>query len=103
VAAAFSEDKKRSAPCNAIAGENAADRGRNSANKEAALEGLQRWKAKHAEAAKLLTDDDILTDSMRGKSSNWTRIRLNLRHIPEALRPQQEAPDPDEASTKKET
>jgi bifunctional non-homologous end joining protein LigD len=73
----------------------------NSANKEAALEGFKRWKARHAEAAKLLADDDILTDSLRGKSSTWTRIRLNLRHIPEALRPPQEAPDPDDAPTKK--
>jgi DNA ligase D-like protein (predicted polymerase) len=73
----------------------------NSARKEAAIEGLDRWKARHAEAAKLLAVDDILIDSMRGRSSNWTRIRVNLRHVPEALRPPQETPDPDEAPVAK--
>ncbi len=40
--------------------------------------------------------DDVLVDSMRGRSSTWTRIRINLRHIPEELRPPQETPDPDD-------
>ncbi|HSU87858.1 MAG TPA: non-homologous end-joining DNA ligase, partial [Terriglobia bacterium] len=57
----------------------------NSPNKEAALAGLERWKSKYPEAAKLLAVDDVLIDSMRGRSSTWTRIRVNLRHVPEAL------------------
>lgn len=68
----------------------------NSSNKEAALAGFDRWKARHAEAAKYLSADDVLVDSMRGASSTWTRIRLNLRHVPEGKHPAQEAPDPDE-------
>jgi hypothetical protein len=72
----------------------------NSPNKEAALAGLERWKAKHAEVAKLLATDDVLVDSMRGRSSTWTRIRVNLRHVPEALRPPQETPDPDDDPTR---
>ncbi len=69
----------------------------NSANKDAALAGLERWKARHPEAAKLLAVDDVLVDSMRGRSSTWTRIRVNLRNVPEELRPAEEEPDPDEA------
>ena len=72
----------------------------NSPNKDAALEGLERWKGRHAKAAELLAVDDILVDSMRGRSSTWTRIRVNLRHIPEALRPPQETPDPDDDPTR---
>jgi bifunctional non-homologous end joining protein LigD len=56
-----------------------------------ALAGLERWKARHPGAAVLLEPADILVDSMRGRSSTWTRIRLNLRHIPPADRPPQEA------------
>jgi bifunctional non-homologous end joining protein LigD len=69
----------------------------NSANKNAALAGLERWKQRHAEAAKLLAADDVLVDSMRGRSSTWTRIRVNLRHVPEEMRPTEEQPDPDDA------
>jgi hypothetical protein len=65
------------------------------ATKEEALAGLERWKARHPAAAALLTVDDVLVDQMRGRSSAWYRIRLNLRHIPEAERPPQEPPDPD--------
>lgn len=72
----------------------------NSPDKEAALAGLERWKAKYPEAAKLLAVDDILVDSMRGRSSTWTRIRLNLRHVPEEERPPQETPDPDDDPTR---
>jgi bifunctional non-homologous end joining protein LigD len=72
----------------------------NSPDKEAALAGLERWKTKHADAAKLLAVDDILIDSMRGRSSTWTRIRVNLRHVPEDLRPPQETPDPDDDPTR---
>jgi bifunctional non-homologous end joining protein LigD len=56
-----------------------------------ALAGLERWKERHAAAAALLEPADVMVDSMRGRSSTWTRIRLNLRHVPEAERPGQEA------------
>ena len=72
----------------------------NSPDKQAALAGLERWKKKHPEAAALLAVDDVLVDSMRGRSSTWTRIRVNLRHVPEALRPPQETPDPDDDPTR---
>jgi DNA ligase D-like protein (predicted polymerase) len=72
----------------------------NSPKKEAALAGLERWKAKHPDVAGLLAIDDVLVDSMRGRSSTWTRIRVNLRHVPEALRPPQETPDPDDDPTR---
>jgi bifunctional non-homologous end joining protein LigD len=71
----------------------------NSADRDAALAGLERWKLAHAEVAALLAVDDVLVDSMRGRSSNWTRIRVNLRHVPASLRPAQGTPDPDEAPT----
>jgi DNA ligase D-like protein (predicted polymerase) len=64
-------------------------------HKEEALAGLERWKARHPEAAALLQVADVLVDSMRGRSSTWTRIRVNLRHVPEGERPAEEAPDPD--------
>jgi bifunctional non-homologous end joining protein LigD len=72
----------------------------NSPDKEAALQGLERWKASHRDAAAHLAVDDVLVDSMRGRSSTWTRIRVNLRHVPEALRPPQETPDPDDDPTR---
>jgi bifunctional non-homologous end joining protein LigD len=72
----------------------------NSPHKEAALAGLERWKSKHDEVARLLAVDDVLVDSMRGRSSTWTRIRVNLRHIPKELRPAQETPDPDDDPTR---
>jgi DNA ligase D-like protein (predicted polymerase) len=72
----------------------------NSPNKKAALEGLERWKAKHPKVAKLLAVDDVLVDSMRGRSSTWTRIRVNLRNVPEKFRPPQETPDPDDDPTR---
>jgi bifunctional non-homologous end joining protein LigD len=58
--------------------------------KDDALAGLDRWKARHPAAAELLEPADILVDAMRGRSSTWTRIRLNLRHVPEDMRPPQE-------------
>ncbi len=64
--------------------------------KDDALAGLARWRARHPEAAGYLTPDDVLVDAMRGRSSTWTRIRVNLRHVPDGLRPPEEAPDPDE-------
>jgi bifunctional non-homologous end joining protein LigD len=64
--------------------------------KDDALAGLERWKARHSEAAEHLAPADVLVDAMRGRYSTWTRIRINLRHVPEKLRPPQELPDPDE-------
>jgi len=55
-----------------------------------ALAGLERWKARHPAAAARLHPADVLVDSMRGRSSTWTRIRVNLRHVPEPERPPQE-------------
>ena len=72
----------------------------NSPDKAAALAGLERWKMKYPQVAPLLAADDVLVDSMRGRSSTWTRIRVNLRHVPEELRPQQETPDPDDDPTR---
>ena len=72
----------------------------NSPDKKAALEGLERWKKKHPKVAKLLAVDDVLVDSMRGRSSTWTRIRVNLRNVPEKQRPEQETPDPDDDPTR---
>jgi DNA ligase D-like protein (predicted polymerase) len=60
-----------------------------------ALAGLERWKARHPAAAARLHADDVLVDSMRGRSTTWTRIRVNLRHVPEAERPSAEPPSPD--------
>ena len=60
-----------------------------------ALAGFERWKKRHPEAAALLELDDLLVDAMRGRSTTWTRIRVNLRHVPESERPREEPPDPD--------
>jgi hypothetical protein len=64
--------------------------------KEDALAGLERWKARHPEAANHLEPADVLVDSMRGRFTTWTRLRINLQHVPEKLRPAQEPLDPDE-------
>jgi hypothetical protein len=72
----------------------------NSPARAEALQGLERWKARHPDAATHLTEDDVLVDSMRGRSSTWTRIRVNLRHVPEAQRPPPEPPDPDDDPTR---
>ncbi len=60
-----------------------------------AIAGLERWKERHPDAAKLLAEDDVLVDGMRGRSSLWYRVRVNLRHVPEDERPAAEPPDPD--------
>jgi bifunctional non-homologous end joining protein LigD len=64
--------------------------------KEDALAGLERWKARHPEVAAHLEPADVLVDAMRGRFSTWTRIRVNLQHVPAELRPAQEPLDPDE-------
>jgi hypothetical protein len=56
-----------------------------------ALDGLERWKDRHPDAAVLLDPADVLVDSMRGRSTTWTRVRLNLRNVPAPQRPPQEA------------
>jgi bifunctional non-homologous end joining protein LigD len=53
--------------------------------------GLQRWRTRHAEVWSHLAPSDIMVDSMRGRNTTWTRIRLNLRNVPESERPAQEA------------
>ena len=58
--------------------------------KEEALEGLERWKARHPEVVPYLEPADILVDGMRGRSALWYRVRVNLIHVPEADRPAQE-------------
>jgi len=65
--------------------------------KEDALAGLERWRLRHPDAGAHLGPADVLVDSMRGRYHTWTRIRVNLQHVPDALRPAQEPRDPDEA------
>jgi len=64
--------------------------------KEEALAGLERWKERHPEAAAHLESADVLVDAMRGRFTTWTRVRVNLQHVPAELRPAQEPLDPDE-------
>jgi DNA ligase D-like protein (predicted polymerase) len=71
-----------------------------SPDRSAAEAGLERWKAAHPEAATHLAVDDILVDRMRGSAYVWYRIRVNLRHVPEVLRPTQGVPDPDDDPTR---
>lgn len=72
----------------------------NAQNEAEAREGLERWKAKHPEAASHLAVDDVLEDRMRGASYVWYRIRVNLRNVPEDIRPPQGKPDPDDDPTR---
>jgi hypothetical protein len=60
------------------------------ASEQEARVALEHWKARHPEVWPLLQPPDVLVDSMRGRSSTWTRIRLNLRNVPEDQRPPQE-------------
>jgi bifunctional non-homologous end joining protein LigD len=60
------------------------------ATEREALDGLERWKKRHPEVAPHLAPSDVLVDAMRGRSTTWTRIRVNLRNVPENERPQQE-------------
>ena len=72
----------------------------NSPSRDQALAGLERWKGKHAKISGFLSEADVLVDSMRGRSSTWTRIRVNLRNVPVDLRPVQDTPDPDDDPTR---
>ena len=66
------------------------------ADKADALAGLDRWRARHPEAAPHVRDpEDVLVDGMRGRYTLWWRVRVNLRNVPEELRPAAEPPDPD--------
>ena len=65
-------------------------------HKDDALAGFERWKKRHADAAAHLEPADVLVDAMRGRYTTWTRIRVNLKNVPEKLRPPQEPLDPDE-------
>jgi len=71
-----------------------------SPDRDAALAGLERWLHAHAQVAAFLQLEDILVDSMRGRSTNWTRVRVNLRNVPPADRPKQNKPDPDDDPTR---
>jgi DNA ligase D-like protein (predicted polymerase) len=64
--------------------------------KDAALAGLERWKQRHSKITSYLQPADVLVDAMRGRYTTWTRIRVNLQHVPAELRPAQEPLDPDE-------
>jgi bifunctional non-homologous end joining protein LigD len=65
------------------------------AKKEDALSGLLRWKERHPGAAPYIKEEDVLVDAMRGRYTTWTRIRVNLRNVPNENRPSEEPPDPD--------
>ncbi len=65
-------------------------------HKEEALAGFERWRSRHPQAASYLRPADVLVDAMRGRYTTWTRVRVNLEHIPARLRPAQEPLDPDE-------
>ena len=71
-----------------------------SPDRAAADAGLERWKSAHPQVAALLAADDVLLDRMRGTAYVWYRYRVNLRNIPEAERPPQATPDPDEDPTR---
>jgi bifunctional non-homologous end joining protein LigD len=64
--------------------------------KSDALAGMERWRKRHPDAAAHLQPADVLVDAMRGRFRTWTRIRVNLQHVPEDLRPQQEPLDPND-------
>jgi hypothetical protein len=63
--------------------------------KAEALEGLERWKAKHPDVVPLLAPEDVLVDAMRGRFTAWYRVRVNLKNVPVEKRPKAEPPDPD--------
>ncbi|MGZ8527947.1 MAG: DNA polymerase domain-containing protein [Candidatus Limnocylindrales bacterium] len=65
------------------------------AKKDDAVAGLERWKTRWPKAVEALEPADVLVDSMRGRSTTWTRVRVNLTHVAEADRPPQEPLDPD--------
>jgi DNA ligase D-like protein (predicted polymerase) len=58
--------------------------------KDEALAALDFWRDRYPAVAGLLEPVDVLVDGMRGPSSIWYRIRINLQHVPEDQRPPQE-------------
>jgi DNA ligase D-like protein (predicted polymerase) len=58
--------------------------------KDEALAALDTWRERHPAAAERLEPADVLVDGMRGPSSIWYRIRINLQHVPDGERPPQE-------------
>src|SRR5205085_8488487 len=78
--------KRRTAPLVTVA---------RAARKDDALAGLDRWRARHPDVSSYLEEGDVLVDAMRGRSTTWTRIRVNLHRVPEDRRPPAEPPDPD--------
>jgi DNA ligase D-like protein (predicted polymerase) len=60
------------------------------ATQQEALDGLERWKTRHPEVVPHLEPADVMVDAMRGRSTTWTRIRVNLRNVPLEDRPAQE-------------
>ena len=65
------------------------------ATRSEALAGLDRWRERWPKASKHVGDEEVLVDGMRGRSSLWYRVRVNLRSVPEPDRPPDEKPDPD--------
>jgi bifunctional non-homologous end joining protein LigD len=65
------------------------------ATKEEALGGLERWRSRWPNASRHVAEEDVLVDGMRGRSSLWYRVRVNLRNVPADERPPDEPPDPD--------
>ncbi|MEB3032356.1 DNA polymerase domain-containing protein [[Mycobacterium] nativiensis] len=58
--------------------------------RDEAMAALDVWRELHSGAAKQLAPEDVLLDGMRGPSSIWYRVRINLQHVPAAQRPPQE-------------
>lgn len=58
--------------------------------RDEAMAALGEWRSRHPAAAALLQPADVLVDGMRGPSSLWYRIRINLQHVPPGERPPQE-------------
>jgi DNA ligase D-like protein (predicted polymerase) len=58
--------------------------------KDEAMAALDAWRDRHPAVSELLAPADVLVDGMRGPSSIWYRIRINLQHVPGDRRPPQE-------------
>ena len=63
--------------------------------REEVMAGLDRWRERWPAASAHVGVEDVLVDGMRGRSSLWYRVRVNLRNVPEEDRPPDEKPDPD--------
>jgi DNA ligase D-like protein (predicted polymerase) len=58
--------------------------------KDEAMAALDTWRDRYPAVAGRLQPADVLVDGMRGPSSIWYRIRINLQHVPTDQRPPQE-------------